>query len=278
MSINIYYFSGTGNSLRVARDISERTGGTLVPIASVTGREAIRPEADVIGMVFPVYYGELPVLIKRFAGSLDDIGGKHIFAVCTFGGSAGYSLKILRKIIRARGGKLATTFQVHMPQNSFRKPWEKHEKLYATWKKRAARTARLIMERRRGNFFRHIFLAPVFMLTDLIINLMKPTYRKSFMKLSNASPELDTDELIHLNDKSFSVNGSCTGCGVCARVCPVNNIVIEKNLPVWQHRCENCLACYNWCPVHAIEGGIAEKGYYYRHPEIKALEIMKQGN
>jgi formate hydrogenlyase subunit 6/NADH:ubiquinone oxidoreductase subunit I len=48
--------------------------------------------------------------------------------------------------------------------------------------------------------------------------------------------------------------------------------------PVWQHHCENCLACYNWCPVKAIQGGIAAKNYYYRHPQIKITEIMNQRN
>jgi MinD superfamily P-loop ATPase len=96
--------------------------------------------------------------------------------------------------------------------------------------------------------------------------------------LSHSSPDLDIDELIRLNDTSFRVVETCNGCGTCVKVCPVKNIVLTDKKPFWQHHCENCLACYNWCPIKAIRGGIAAKNYYYRRPEIKITEIMKQRN
>lgn len=42
MSIEVYYFSGTGNSLAVARDIAEQTRGKLISISSVINRESIQ--------------------------------------------------------------------------------------------------------------------------------------------------------------------------------------------------------------------------------------------
>jgi ferredoxin/flavodoxin len=277
MSACIYYFSGTGNSLCVARDIAERLGGNLISIASMEKYEIIRPDSEVIGLVFPVYYGELPLIIKRFAEKLTDIENKYIFVLSTFGGSTGYSLKLLRPIIQSRGGKIAATYRVHMPQNSFYKWWERHDILLKTWKTRQlSKVVENTNKRKKGEFFKHFWLAPLFIPTDYIVHRMKPSYRQSFIKLSNASPQLDTDELILLNDTSFSVNDKCTGCGTCSRVCPVNNIKLSDGKPVWQHACENCLACYNWCPTRAIEGGIAHQGYYYRHPDIKLNEIMQQ--
>ena len=52
MNIDIYYFSGTGDSLSVAKDIAAKTGGNLVPIASVVDNDVINPDSDVIGMCF----------------------------------------------------------------------------------------------------------------------------------------------------------------------------------------------------------------------------------
>ena len=276
MNIGIYYFSGTGNSLYVAKGIAEKIGGTLYPIASLVDQTVIGIEPDIVGIVFPIYYGELPVIIKDFAGKLGDIERKYIFAVCTFGGSAGYSLKSLRSIIQARGGELSATYRVHMPQNSFSKPWENHATLFSKWKQKLGQVVSNTNNGVKGEFFNNILLAPLFMLADYIVNIMRPRYRKAFIKLSNASSDLTTDELIHLNDTSYSVNERCNGCGICSKVCPVDNIEITDNKPVWLHHCENCLACYNWCPTKAIQGGVASKGYYYHHPDISITEIMKQ--
>jgi Pyruvate/2-oxoacid:ferredoxin oxidoreductase delta subunit len=182
----------------------------------------------------------------------------------------------LRRIIRAKGGELAATYRIHMPQNSFQKSWENHAKLYSTWKRNIVKVAKNTEERKKGDYFKHFFLAPLFTLIDYIVDHMKPSYRKAFSKLSNAPPDLDMEELIHLNDTSFSVNEKCSGCGICSKVCPVKNIKITNGKPVWLHHCENCLACYNWCPTRAIQGGIAAKGYYYRHPDVRVTEIMEQ--
>jgi flavodoxin len=65
----IYYFSGTGNFLALARDIAHATKADLVPIASVVDREKIEVESDSIGLVFPVYFvfnGGIPMIVERF--------------------------------------------------------------------------------------------------------------------------------------------------------------------------------------------------------------------
>jgi flavodoxin len=152
MSTGIYYFSGTGNSLSVAKDIAAGTGGTLIPIASQVESGAVRVDSDVIGIVFPVYYGELPAIIKRFAEKLENIEQKYIFAVCTFGGSAGYSLKLLRNIIRSRGGDISATYRVHMPQNSFSKPW-RNTPSCIPWKKQSRKVVKNTGSRKKGEFF-----------------------------------------------------------------------------------------------------------------------------
>ena len=268
----IYYFSGTGNTLFVARDIAKELGAPLIPIASLINDPVVDVDSEVTGIVYPVYYGELPVIVREFAGKMANLEGKYIFAVCTFGGSAGDSLRSLRKIIRSRGGELPATYGVHMPQNAFYKFWEKHEPLYRNWRKKKLNTViSNIKARKRGDFFTNVIFDIIF---KGIQAYMRPKYKQSFIKLSGASPDLSVEELIRLNDTSFSVTDECTGCGICAKVCPVNNIIMVENRPTWQHRCENCIACYNFCPEKAIRNGITSEGYYYRHPDIKVRDMM----
>ena len=66
--------------------------------------------------------------------------------------------------------------------------------------------------------------------------------------------------------------------GIFRKVCPVKNIKFFKKRPQWQHKCENCLACYNFCPEKAIETGLVSKHFHYRHPEISLSEFIKLNN
>jgi ferredoxin len=50
-------------------------------------------------------------------------------------------------------------------------------------------------------------------------------------------------ELIPLTDKSIVVDEKCTSCGICAKICPVDNIKIVNQKPEFEHRCEMCFAC-----------------------------------
>ena len=75
-------------------------------------------------------------------------------------------------------------------------------------------------------------------------------------------------------DKDFFSDEKCNGCGICSKVCPVNNIEIIKAKPVWMHRCEQCMACLQWCPQEAIQYGKNTTGRTrYRHPSVKLEDI-----
>lgn len=64
--------------------------------------------------------------------------------------------------------------------------------------------------------------------------------------------------------------------GTCQKIYSMNNIKTINGKPQWQHHCENCLVCYNWCPQEAIYGPLVEENYYYRHPEMKIKDLKYQ--
>ncbi|WP_319559096.1 EFR1 family ferrodoxin [Marispirochaeta sp.] len=46
---------------------------------------------------------------------------------------------------------------------------------------------------------------------------------------------------IHNLDKSFAVDENCSSCGLCAQVCPVDNVRLEEGKPVWHRKCQMCM-------------------------------------
>jgi ferredoxin len=273
VSTDIYYFSGTGNSLFVARYIAENTNGTLISIPSVMGEESIRTEADVIGIVFPVYYATndcgIPLIVGRFVKKLGNLGSKYIFAVCTCGYMPGTTIENLRKAIESRGGKLAAGFTVRMSNKNLTE--RKQQKMLIKRKKKLEAICEYVNAQKEGKFetrglLLKILLAP-------LRSIEKPVFLYRYKKLSNTS-NLSFSELVPLADRSFRTNENCNGCGICAKVCPVNNIKLVDNKPLWQHHCETCYACYAWCPKEAISGDIVAYNEWYHHPEVKLSDMV----
>lgn len=58
----------------------------------------------------------------------------------------------------------------------------------------------------------------------------------------------------------FYATDKCVGCGLCAKLCPLNNIEIVDGKPEWEKNCTHCMACINHCPAQAIEYGEKSKG------------------
>jgi ferredoxin/flavodoxin len=296
MNAEIYYFSGTGNSLAAARDISGKLNGKLTSIPSVIGRDSIETDADVVGIVFPVYHGGLPNIVRKFAGLLKNMENKYIFAISTYGDGPGIAVKLIGKIINEKGGILAAGFSVQLPYNyiipsykaekkSFQiilrqVSFEKQKGLIEAWLEKLDSIAEYVKALKSG-----IFETKMELLIKLI-ELFKVEDRwgkKLWLKMAGYSgPAAPTfHESIKLMDHGFHTDEKCTGCGICARVCPVSDIKMTENRPSWLHNCEQCFACLQWCPEKAISFGKdwesqKDKTYRYHHPDVKLSEMLKK--
>lgn len=263
MTTVIYYFTGTGNSLAAAKRIAALVGGSdLVPIASLKDSPGrIVPEADRVGIVCPVYDAGVPRLVAEFTGRLDLSKAGYAFAVVTMGGTGVSALHQINRILAEGGGRnLNAGFAVKMPANfpplSRPPAGEKTRAILAAADIRLAGIAQAIRQGKNvppG-------LSPA---SSLMRYFLYPPFFKN----------------VHGMDASFSVDDSCTACGTCATVCPVGNITMEHDRPVWQHRCELCCACLHFCPVEAIQlntmRGTRGRGRY-RHPEVTVADMRVQ--
>ena len=56
--------------------------------------------------------------------------------------------------------------------------------------------------------------------------------------------------------KLFFASYRCTGCGLCAKNCPIGAIKMRgkaKPRPYWTFSCESCMRCMGFCNEHAVE-------------------------
>lgn len=249
----IYYFSATGNSLMVARDIA---GGLddarIVPISEVQGEEPDFYE-ERIGIVFPVYMWGIPAIVSRFIGRMNiSDAGKYVFAVATYKAQQGDALRMLQKRLKSRGLELSAGFNVNMPGNNviYYAPDGEEEmaKKFELWRNRL----------------------------DKVINVVKNLEKYGIERGSIITRTVGTG-LLHrpitatfaASDRNFEADSSCTACGMCARLCPVGNIQMHDGKPTWQHRCELCTACINRCPAGSIQyGKTTQKRERYSNPLI----------
>lgn len=258
MKCVIFYFSATGNTLIAARELAGKLGNTeLVSIAALDGKPYDIKGLDV-GIAFPVYAGLMPNIVKRFVESLSPARDQYFFGLCTCGGMAFGALDHLNRVLRKRGASLSLGTVLVMPSNYLpfgEAPGEMKQKtIFEKASERISEAAEIIRKNGRGKIERSIF--PV----NLISILCERFYMKRFYKEA----------------EKLEANSSCTGCGLCARLCPVGNIEMKDGHPVWGRKCELCYGCINWCPCTAIECGRSTNGKKrYHHPAVNAEDIIQ---
>lgn len=281
MRTKVFYFSGTGNTLSLAREICQKIEADLVSISEFVKMGKNHIDAEKVVIVFPSYLAPLsglPLVVERFIKLIDNIVDINFFAVCNCGGyesvNALPSLQKVRKIIQSCGGKLYAAYSLRMPMNNLDYDHipipinRNHEDIIRMSKLKIDRICSYIINNRKT---RHKVVKDLFFLVmKPVYILMRPAIIKELKVKAHepADSGLQYYELIPLTDKSIIVDEKCIGCGTCARICPVDNIIIVNKKPEFQHRCEMCFACDEWCKTDSIHHWSRTNGIKYHHPEV----------
>ena len=256
MGTKIFCFSATGNSLYIARNIAEKIEHCAVlPITSSVPNEPVGGVGQSLGFVFPVYFNGLPKIVKRFAEALNIHPHTYCFAIANSGGTRANALGMLDNILLSKGVRLSYADEIKMPGSY----------IIAHHAPDQAQADKIIAE--------------AAVRTQVIAKAVSGHELRLVKQKAKLWSKIINDRFLYKNahklDEKFTATNKCTGCGLCADVCPVNNIKIENNQPCWQHNCEQCLACLHWCPCETIEYGKETIGRNrYHNPYIVAADIV----
>lgn len=279
-TIEIYYFSGTGNSLFVAKELSDKLGKSkLIPIVSLLKQDKIKINAKTVGFVFPIHGLTMPVVLKNFLRKLVFEDVDYLFAVATRGGTKCLAFDKMNKMLMKKARKkLDSSFIITMLSNDpkfevYDLPTDEDISKTEKKVKNTAETIAKVVSNREQHF-------------DKDTDYVDFPYNKFLNYLMERLVlfGMFTIDVTNVN-KYFYADSKCIGCGICERVCLSGKITMADSKPLWQNhiKCYFCYACLNFCPKQSIQ--IKDKIYMksytnkngrYSHPFANAKDIEKQ--
>jgi ferredoxin len=248
----IYFFTGTGNSLKVAEDIAKVLPESEV-VAIHKGMDTEIPcDLDRIGFVFPVYFWGLPSMVADFLRNahFPEQGSSYYFAVATNFGIVGNAIRIASTLLHEKGIHLNYSAGIRMFGNSIT-----HYNMSKRVDKITQRSGKKVLS---------------------IVNNIKNNKTKKVHSIIRSiyGSYLNYVGRVHTMDSEFNTNNNCISCGICRDVCPAKNITLEAGRPVFHHQCESCLACIQHCPKRALNyKDKTQNRRRYTHPQVGHKKI-----
>lgn len=230
----IFYFTGTGNSLYIARELADEST-ELLSIPQMMRQQRFDFEADEIGIVYPIYGHMPPNMVRKFIQKAK-LNAAYKFAVLTYGARKCNAVEIWDEAASKAGHKfdyIATIIMVdnwlpnfdmneqmkidkHIPENLAKIKAEINEQ--AHWHEPVTEEERM--------------------------------QHAGFMGFTGLDPE---EGFLMKADQCFTVEDSCVQCGICTNVCPRGNYTLGNGGIEMKGDCEFCFACIQNCPQKAIK-------------------------
>lgn len=231
------YFSGTGNTKycvnTLIKGLDEK--GLAYSIEDKESIAKIR-ESDFIIFGYPIYYSNLPKIVKEYIINNKEIFiNKKIFVVVTMGLFSGDGVGCSARVFKKIGAQVLGGIHVKMPDcigdiRLLKKSDKVNYKIMAKAKRKLMRTAYKIKHHhipKQGMSICSQFLG--FFGQRLYFRNPEKYYKK-----------IKAD------------SSKCIGCGLCAIDCPMANISIIHGTAQFNSVCTLCYRCFSKCPTKAI--------------------------
>jgi ferredoxin len=258
----IIFFSGTGNTKYCATKLAAILGDDVrqVTVADLTepASAVIKTDEKRVVWMFPTYSWGVPKQIlqlmkhAKFAVPADAL---H-WMVTTCGDDIGKTAAQWRRALHRRDCVTASAFSVQMPNTyTFMKGFDVDAPELEKSKIEAAlpRLQRIAEVVAHGE--------------PVADDVVEGSF--AWLKTAVVYPLFN---MFCMSPRRFYANDDCTGCGLCRKACPMENIVPgQGNAPLWHDNCMLCTRCYHICPCHAVQYGKTTAGKGQARCFVKTL-------
>lgn len=243
MKVRFAYFSGTGNTMRVAETVRSEMEKRAVPTDSFVISDGATPMDDdftVLVLSYPVYGFNPPSNFLSFVKSLPD-GHSRPFYILKSSGEPltlnnSSSLRTI-KILEEKDYIFKKEYHVVMPYNMiFRHPDAMAARLLNVLKIRAPYIADEIISLKSSP----LKASAISRLASVVCRVQFPFYRINTRLLFR----VDTDK--------------CIRCMACVKNCPRSNIEFKDDRFIFGNNCVGCVRCSFSCPTDAFKIGLLE--------------------
>ena len=281
MSTEIYYFSGTGNSLFVAKEIQKRLpDAKLIPIVNLLKQDVIETNTDTVGFVFPLHGLTIPLPVKTFLNKLKLESSTYVFAIITRGGTESFAFPALNKILKRKGKNVDAFFILNVASN------DPKFSVYEIPTREEFSLLETKVQKRLDGIKEKILHKEIIREEDTPVDTMRDHFSPPIAWFLERLVLLGMwlAEKTDVNDYFYS-DAKCTGCGICEKVCLSGKIKMAGPKPAWldQTKCLLCYTCLNYCPSQAIQiktkwymKSFTDKNGRYPHPFASVNEMIAQ--
>ncbi len=252
--MTILYFSATGNGMYLAKKI----GGTLISIPKAIKENNFSFSDDKIGIIFPIYGIAVPPYISDFLQKVQ-LNSNYIFAIMSYGSFAGGPTSHLLQLATDNGIRFSYINTIKMIDNYLPK-YEMEKQLDDAPKKQ--------IEQHLSTIIGDVNNGKIWIYKDGFINKVLTTQMMKSNRFGTG---------VGVTDK-YNVEDSCIKCGICAKVCPTDNIIAHDAKPVFDKKCISCLACTHNCPQNSIRLAGEKSRMRFRNQNVSLKEIIESNS
>jgi ferredoxin len=256
-SLNIYYFSGTGNALSAAKWIWQKGQESVInsTMHSIEEERQINTEPaegrSLNVFAYPTHGFIGPWIMLKFLVRFPRIkNGDAVFLNTRGGfklgrfyipGVSGLALWFPCILFLLRGFRVRGMLPLDMPHSwiSFFPPNSK------TASEAIAKRCRGIVEKLCDRVFSGRRYIRYTVLTHFWIDVLVAPIVPLYLLMGR-----------FVLAKTLFASSECNNCSICRDACPVNAIVIRNERPYWMYNCESCMRCMNICPRRAVQSWV----------------------